>query len=104
MAGAILLWVAVAALSARAMQGHVVALDEARRTLTLETIGGAGPRTFAIPTAVGVQRFDQSLPVGDLRPGQWVEIEVREKVGRGPRVTSIRIIREKHESLMGREP
>jgi len=106
MAGALLLWVAVAALAPRAERGLLVSLDATAGTLTLDTLhpAGVGPRTFAVPRNVAVQRFDQSLSLKNLLPGQWVEVSVRTTSRAVPTVTSIRIVREDHESLVGREP
>lgn len=106
MVAAILLWVGVAALAPRAEQGHVVALDAACGTLTLETPHPAGPglRTFTVPRNVGVQRFDERLSFGDLRPGQWVEVGVRATARAGPAVTSIRIVREAPGSVSAHAP
>jgi len=106
MAGAILLWVVVAALAPRAERGHIASVDPARGTITLEMLEttGAGPRTFAMPRNVGIQRFDESLSLQDLRPGQWVEVSVRTTGRAGPSVTSIRIVRETHGSASAQEP
>lgn len=105
MAGAILLWTGVAALAPRAEQGQIVSLDTSGGTLTLERVhpAGAGPRTFAVPKNLGVQRFDEQLSVGDLRPGQWVEMSVRTAPGTDPTVTSIRIVRGQQEPGPARE-
>jgi len=105
MAGALLLWVALAALAPRAERGHVASVDSAQRTITLEMLdtSGGGPRTFAISRNFGIQRFDQSLSLGDVRPGQWVEVSVRTTGRTVPTVTSIRIVREAHESVSGPE-
>jgi hypothetical protein len=106
MTGAILLWVAVAALAPRAEQGLVVGVDVAGGTLTLDPVHpeGLGSRTLAIPRDVSVQRFDERLSLADLRPGQWVEMSVRMGAGAVPTVTSIRIIREGHGSVSAGEP
>ena len=63
MAGALLLWVALAALAPRAERGHVASVDPARGTIRLEMLdtSGGGPRAFAISRNVGIQRFDQNL-------------------------------------------
>jgi len=105
MAGALLLWVAVAALAPRSERGHVASVDPARRTITLEILdtSGGGPRAFAISRNVRIQRFDQSLSLGDVRPGQWVEVSVRTTGRVNPTVTSIRIVREAHGSVSGPE-
>ena len=105
MAGALLLWVAVAALASRSERGHIASVDSAQRTITLEMLdtSGGGPRTFAISRNFGIQRFDQSLSLGDVRPGQWVEVSVRTTGRTVPTVTSIRIVREAHGSVSGPE-
>jgi len=89
MAGALLLWVAVAALASRSERGHIASVDSAQRTITLEMLdtSGGGPRNFAISRSVGIQRFDQSLSLGDVRPGQWVEVSVRTTGRVSPTVT-----------------
>ena len=96
MTSAVLIWVGVAALSPRAEQGHVVRLDEGQRTLSLATASGL--KTFAISTGVGVQRFNERLSLRDVRPGQWVEVNV------GATVTSIRIIREAPGPVSSQRP
>jgi hypothetical protein len=106
MAVAILLWVAVAALAPRAERGSVVNVDAGGRTLTLDTPHATetGPRTFVIARRVGVQRFDQSVSLGDVRPGQWVEVSVRTTGRAGPSVTGVWIVREAHGSASPQEP
>jgi hypothetical protein len=105
MAGAVLLWVAVATLAPRTERGSVVKVDAGRRTLALDTPHAteAGPRSFAVSRRVGVQRFDQSVSLGDVRPGQWVEVSLRTTGEAVPTVTSIRIAREAHEQISARD-
>ncbi len=78
----------------RTWSGHVVAVNPAERLLVLAVAqpGGHGERlTLRLLPATRIQHFDEMLSIGDLAPGQLVDVTTR----RGPEdsleATTIRI-------------